>query len=313
MILLDLADKLLPKLKSKVSLYLSRSTGRLRATLSDGTTWEGEDTARRGVANGYPSLNASARVPHAQLGSGGGGSTKFLREDNSWQTVADALDTDLPDTVLDASTTTYWWVRSDGATFTWGGNAGFAGSSGTATLTNSPTNTYHRVKVDITNANSLYVWRHATKQLRIGHNQSLRFRFDSATATGSHRIWIGFTGSIGTTSTPTDEGCGLQYDPSISANWQAWAYDGVTISRTDTGIAYAANKLYYGTVRTTSSGVYVAIAEMGSSLPAETSHTSNLPAAGTNLQAIFDVVRTAAGTTTFYFLGMSGSSVLPSS
>ncbi len=92
MILLDLTDKLLPKLKSKVALYLSRSTGRLRATFSDGTTWEGEDTARRGVANGYPSLDSNTRVPHAQLGSGGGGSTKFLREDNSWQTVSGGSD-----------------------------------------------------------------------------------------------------------------------------------------------------------------------------------------------------------------------------
>lgn len=41
------------------------------------------------------SLNATAlatgTVNHARLGSGGGGSTKFLREDNTWQTVSVAM------------------------------------------------------------------------------------------------------------------------------------------------------------------------------------------------------------------------------
>jgi hypothetical protein len=53
-----------------------------------------EHVSRRGVANGYPSLDAQALVPVAQLGigaSGGPGATLFLREDSSWQTVQAAL------------------------------------------------------------------------------------------------------------------------------------------------------------------------------------------------------------------------------
>lgn len=44
-----------------------------------------EDQGRRGQANGYAGLGAGGYVPHGQLGSGGGGSTLFLREDNTWQ------------------------------------------------------------------------------------------------------------------------------------------------------------------------------------------------------------------------------------
>ncbi len=44
----------------------------------------------KGAANGYAGLGATGYVPHDQLGSGGGGSAKFLREDNTWQTVSSA-------------------------------------------------------------------------------------------------------------------------------------------------------------------------------------------------------------------------------
>lgn len=43
-----------------------------------------------GLATGTPTFgaaNLTGTVPHARLGSGGGGSTKFLREDSTWQTV----------------------------------------------------------------------------------------------------------------------------------------------------------------------------------------------------------------------------------
>jgi hypothetical protein len=44
--------------------------------------------SEKDAANGYCGLNGSSVVPHARLGSGGGGSSKFLREDNTWQTVS---------------------------------------------------------------------------------------------------------------------------------------------------------------------------------------------------------------------------------
>lgn len=43
--------------------------------------------SEKGNASGYAGLNGSGYVPHGQLGSGGGGSAKFLREDNTWQTA----------------------------------------------------------------------------------------------------------------------------------------------------------------------------------------------------------------------------------
>jgi len=54
-------------------------------TLSSGL----EHTARRGVANGYPSLDPSALVPVTELGTGSGGgpsASAFLRLDRTWST-----------------------------------------------------------------------------------------------------------------------------------------------------------------------------------------------------------------------------------
>ena len=47
---------------------------------------------RRARRSGYAGLGAGAFVPPAQLGSGSGGATKFLREDNTWQAVAGGAD-----------------------------------------------------------------------------------------------------------------------------------------------------------------------------------------------------------------------------
>ena len=50
-------------------------------TLSSGL----EHVSRRGVADGYPGLDASGYVPAAQLGSGGEVAGRYLRNDSTWQ------------------------------------------------------------------------------------------------------------------------------------------------------------------------------------------------------------------------------------
>ncbi len=46
-----------------------------------------EKTANKGAANGYASLDSTARVPTAQLGAGTADSSKFLRGDRVWAVV----------------------------------------------------------------------------------------------------------------------------------------------------------------------------------------------------------------------------------
>jgi hypothetical protein len=69
-------------------LTLHAIKGRLQVLRPDGVVLDLEHTARRGVAGGYPSLDASALVPFAQLGTGTATGSKFLRDDRTWQVPA---------------------------------------------------------------------------------------------------------------------------------------------------------------------------------------------------------------------------------
>ena len=207
-----------------------------------------------------------------------------------------------------AANTRIYYTQAEQTSLIWTGISGFNTGSGTISVVSGITNTYNALQVTATNANSNWPVRPGAQNVRIGHNPVFTGRFISAATTADHRIWLCFATSIGTGSTPSGQGCGVVFDPSTSANWRVYSYDGTTMSYTDTGVAYAANTMYQWSVRTTSSGVYVKIWDVTGSEPSEVSHTTNLPAAGTNMYAgLFLLFRITAGSSTIKFFSQQCS------
>lgn len=189
----------------------------------------------------------------------------------------------------------------------WDGDVGFSTGVGT-TLTQYLTNTLVGLQAAVLNANSNWPVRTNVQNYRIGHCGTLKVRFRSDSAgTASHRFWIGYMTTVGTGSTPVGQGCGLNYDPAISPNWQVFAFDGTTITRTDTGVVYASSTHYFASVRTDASGVYCRVWVAGDPEPADTSHTTNLPSSSTNMYQIWLIFRSAAGTSTVVHFGQQYS------
>jgi hypothetical protein len=206
------------------------------------------------------------------------------------------------------TTTRIYYAQVENNSPVFVGATGAVTLAGTTTVAASVTNTYNSAQITCTNANSSWASRTAFLNVRIGHNPLFVGQFISAAATGSHRVWLTIAVSIGTGSTPSGQSCGLVYDPGVSANWQAFSYDGATISYTDTGVTYAIDTRYQWAVRTTSSSLYVKIWDATGSEPSEVSHTTNLPAAGTNLYpGLVLFLRTAAGSSVFKYLSQQCS------
>lgn len=207
-----------------------------------------------------------------------------------------------------AANTRIYYTQAEQTSLIWTGISGFNTGSGTVSVVSGITNTYNALSVTCTNANSNWPVRPGAQNVRIGHNPVFTGRFISAATTADHRIWLCFATSIGTGSTPSGQGCGVVFDPSTSANWRVYSYDGTTMSYTDTGVAYATSTMYQWSVRTTSSGVYVKIWDVTGSEPSEVSHTTNLPAAGTNMYAgLFLLFRITAGSSTIKFFSQQCS------
>jgi hypothetical protein len=115
---------------------------------------------------------------------------------------------------------------------------------------------------------------------------TLYFRVRLPTSAADRRLWIGWQSVlVGSGATPAGHYAGLVMDSQTAGDTSvfACARDGTTFSTTDTSVNLSADTEYFGTVRIDASGVYVAIAAAGGSLPAETAHTTNLPGTATTL------------------------------
>lgn len=55
---------------------------------SSGTLAGKQDTSAKGAVNGYASLDSSAKIPIAQLATGSGTTSTFLRGDRAWSTLS---------------------------------------------------------------------------------------------------------------------------------------------------------------------------------------------------------------------------------
>ena len=100
----------------KVRAYVT-STGFLLSKDDTGSETTYERQANKAAASGYASLNASTRVPTAELGSGVADAASFLRGDSSWQKVAQDLGCRVRksanQSIPNATVTTVTWDTED--------------------------------------------------------------------------------------------------------------------------------------------------------------------------------------------------------
>ena len=270
----------------------------------DVQAYDADLTALAGLSStGFVARTGAGTAAARSLTPGAG--ISITNQDGSGGNPTISVDSEIPS---NAANTRIYYTQAEQTSLIWTGISGFNTGSGTISVVSGITNTYNALQVTATNANSNWPVRPGAQNVRIGHNPKFTGRFISAATTADHRIWLCFATSIGTGSTPSGQGCGVVFDPSTSANWRVYSYDGTTMSYTDTGVAYAANTMYQWSVRTTSSGVYVKIWDVTGSEPSEVSHTTNLPAAGTNMYAgLFLLFRITAGSSTIKFFSQQCS------
>ena len=261
-------------------------------------------TALAGLSsNGFAVRTGAGAAAARSLTPGAG--ISITNQDGSGGNPTISVDSEIPSNVAN---TRIWYAQAEQTSLIWTGTSGFNTGSGTVSVVSGLTNTYNAVSVTCTNTNSNWPSRPGVQNVRIGHNPRYTGRFVSAATTADHRIWIMFASTVGTGSTPSGQGCGVVFDPSTSANWRVFSYDGTTMSYTDTGVTYATSTMYQWSVRTTSSTLYVKIWDATGSEPAEVSHITNLPAAGTNLYGgLFLMIRLSAGSSTIKFLAQQCS------
>jgi hypothetical protein len=166
-------------------------------TGDDHTQYQKE--SEKSSANGYASLNSSGYVPGAELGSGSSITTKYLRGDNTWQTISGS-----GDVVGPASSTDNAVCRFDLATGKLIQNSGVLiddsnNMSAVANLSNTGTTTFGDASGDTVTSNAA-TWTFASDTAVALTGGVNGINFDSNTLSidaTNNRVGIG-------TSTPRD-------------------------------------------------------------------------------------------------------------
>jgi hypothetical protein len=210
-------------------------------------------------------------------------------------------------TELDAVSYRWWQLVPEGTSVLGVGVTPFANGTGSSVAAGVAG--YISLQITLTNSTSNYSIRANSTSYRTDqggtNGATVKVHYVSPSATTNHRVWFAQLVSIGTGTTPTGQCCGLVYDPSRSANWLVFSYDGTTFATADTGVVYAVSTHYYLKIRMTTAGVYGVASTTASGLSgAETAVTTNLVTSTTSMLISLFVVRTAAGATTYGFAGM---------
>jgi hypothetical protein len=107
-VLADLASSLIDQAAGTASLRTLGTGGTQAAAGNDSRIVGAEQTANKGAASGYASLDGSTLIPTAQHGSGTANSTTFLRGDRTWATP-----TAQPTVTVSTKSTTYTSTTTD--------------------------------------------------------------------------------------------------------------------------------------------------------------------------------------------------------
>lgn len=327
------------KLTTAVGQFMVDPTTGLPHFYVGGADRVGEHLGNKGAASGYAGLDSSGYVPTTQLGSGSASSSKFLRGDQTWSTLGSwgsssftgtayampyfdsgggtaelAAPTDHDLYTIRMTTTGPTMVREGAPHPTISTWAGVTYHNATRTVFAQPTlNSVGALSDGTDSSNNMTRFQTATPLgsgggdrqanglLRLDHDPVFETRIKTGSSVADVRYWVLISLLDASNSdTGPNNSVGLNYSaPAGDTTWWAFARDGSSQSRTNTGVAMTADTVYTLMIRMTGNGTSLEVTVNGT----VTTHTTNLPAASTQSGWLVRIYTNLGGTLkTFYMM-----------